>query len=54
MEPDDVTSPGEPPEYGFWAQFQWIEEKLDYLRTTEIKERINAIRSRRGPPDDCQ
>ncbi len=39
-----VRSATEPPEYRFWTQFQSHEPEFDYLKSTEIEEKINEIR----------
>ena len=39
-----IRSATEPPEYRFWTQFQSHEPEFDYLKSTEIEEKINEIR----------
>lgn len=43
-----VEERGESPEYRFWTQFQSHEPEFDYLKSTEIEEKINEIRWCRG------
>ena len=40
--------------YGLYAEFQAQEAEFDYLRSMEIEERINDVRTRESNRIECQ